>query len=73
MLVSIPAGALLWPLRLAQRFGVTLPLDADNVRALRANADCCDPSNLPDFVREPLSLRAMIDAAMADASERPRA
>ena len=73
MLVSVPAGALLWPLRLAQRLGVTLPLDADNVRALRANADCCDPSNLPDFVREPLSLRAMIDAAMADASEGPRA
>jgi nucleoside-diphosphate-sugar epimerase len=70
MLVSVPAGALLWPLRLARRIGVTLPMDADNVRALRANAECCDPSNLPDFVREPLSLRAMIDAAMADGNAR---
>jgi nucleoside-diphosphate-sugar epimerase len=68
MLVPVPASALLAPLWLARKIGVKLPLDADNVRALRANYGVRDRSDLTAFVPSPMSLSQMVRAA---ASEEP--
>jgi nucleoside-diphosphate-sugar epimerase len=65
LLVPVPARLLLGPLWLAAKVGVKLPLDADNIRAMRANLGVRDGSDLPAFVPRPMGLTAMVQAAAA--------
>jgi nucleoside-diphosphate-sugar epimerase len=63
VLVGVPGGLVLGPLRLAAAVGIRLPLDADNVRALRANRGRRDPSDLRTLVPQPMTLAEMVRAA----------
>jgi len=69
-LVPVPSRLLLLPVWLAAKAGIRLPRDADNLRALRANAGLRDRSDLPAFVPQPLSLGAMVRAAARGAAPR---
>jgi NADH dehydrogenase len=71
MLVPVPASVLLAPLWLARKIGVNLPLDGDNVRALRANYGVRDRSDLTDFVPRPMSLAQMVRAAAPEGPAAP--
>jgi len=68
LLVPVPAPLVLAPVWIAGKFGVKLPLDADNVRALRANRSVRDRSDLQAFVRQPMTLSEMVRAARGDGS-----
>jgi nucleoside-diphosphate-sugar epimerase len=62
-LVSVPFALVVPPLWLARQLGVALPLDIDNVRAMRANQTINDRSDLPIFVPKPMTLAEMVRAA----------
>jgi len=63
MLVPVPSGLVLAPLWLLEKVGVSLPINLDNVRGLRANLKAQDRSDLPVFVPRPLALAEMVRAA----------
>jgi nucleoside-diphosphate-sugar epimerase len=63
LLVPVPAALLVGPLWLARAIGLKLPLDVDNVRALRANDDATTGSDLSHFVPTPLTLAEMVKQA----------
>jgi nucleoside-diphosphate-sugar epimerase len=63
MLVPVPSSLVLAPLWLLEKVGVSLPINLDNVRGLRANLKAQDRSDLPAFVPRPLALAEMVRAA----------
>ena len=67
LLMPVPAWLVIPPLWVARRLGITLPLDIDNVRALRANRSAHDRSHLTMFVRQPATLTQMVHAAVGEA------
>jgi len=65
VLVPVPSGLLVGPLWFARAIGVKLPLDVDNVRALRANDGAATGSDLLRFVPRPRTLTEMVQHAAA--------
>lgn len=63
LLVPVPSYLLLGPVWLAGRLGFRLPIDADNIRAMRANDGRQERSDLTTFVPHPMTLRAMVREA----------
>jgi nucleoside-diphosphate-sugar epimerase len=65
LLLPVPWWVVMPPLWVARRLGVSLPLDIDNVRAMRANETRYEPSDLQMFVRQPMTLAQMVRRAAA--------
>jgi nucleoside-diphosphate-sugar epimerase len=63
LLVPVPSALLLGPVWLMGRAGITLPINVDNLRGLRANVNVGGRSDLPAFVPRPLTLAEMVRAA----------
>lgn len=63
----VDAGA-----RLLARLGVGPQIDGDNLKGFRANQYVNAPSDLGEFIAEPLTLDEMVRDAAAEAGRRPR-
>ena len=68
LVIPVPSTLLLGLTVLAERLGLTLPLDAENVRGWRANLGVLDASDLLTFVPAPLTLAEMVREAVRGAS-----
>jgi len=63
LLARLPSPFLIAVARAAGALGVSLPFDAENFLALRANQNSVETSDLLNFVSAPLTLDEMVDAA----------
>ena len=63
LLLPVPWWVIMPPLWMARRLGISLPLDIDNVRAMRANETRREPSDLQMFVPQPMTLTQMVRRA----------
>jgi nucleoside-diphosphate-sugar epimerase len=67
LLAGLPSPLLIALARAAGALGVSLPFDAENLLALKANQNCIETSDLLKFVAAPLTLGEMVDAARRSA------
>jgi nucleoside-diphosphate-sugar epimerase len=64
VLLTVPVGLVLTPLVVVKKLGITLPIDADNVRAFAHNQDSSLASDLLATVERVLGLSEMIHASL---------
>jgi len=62
--VSIPGAWAEWTLVQCGRLGLSLPVDVDNIRALKQNQSVIHESDLPKLLRSPISTEAAIEAVV---------
>jgi hypothetical protein len=62
--VSIPGAWAEWALVQCGRLGLSLPVDVDNIRALKQNQSVIHESDLPRLLRIPMSTEAAIEAVV---------
>jgi nucleoside-diphosphate-sugar epimerase len=72
ILAPVPAFPLMALARLAETIGVRPPVDAESLRALKANQKRQDRSDLGEFLAKPLALAEMVDAALREISGRKK-
>jgi nucleoside-diphosphate-sugar epimerase len=62
---NIPLSWAIAGLSCASKLRIRLPIDLDNLRALKQNQECIHASDLEDLVPECCSFETMIEAAVA--------